>query len=112
MKIPEDWNGDDNPPYIYWMYYFYANMYSLNTLRKSLGLNTFSFKPHCGESGNIDHLAACFMVADGICHGIQLSVSPVLQYLYYLKRIPLAVSPLSNNKLFLEYSKNPFNDFF
>jgi len=34
MRIPEDWNNNDNPPYIYWMYYFYANLYSLNNLRK------------------------------------------------------------------------------
>jgi AMP deaminase len=61
-------------------------------------LNTFSFKPHCGESGNLDHLASCFMTADAICHGIQLDKNPVLKYLYYLKQIGLAVSPLSNSK--------------
>lgn len=31
--------------------------------------------------------------------------SPTLQYLYYLANIGLAVSPLSNNKLFVEYNK-------
>lgn len=37
--------------------------------------------------------------------------SPVLQYLYYLAQVPIAMSPLSNNSLFLEYSKNPLREF-
>lgn len=37
--------------------------------------------------------------------------SPVLQYLYYLAQMPIAMSPLSNNSLFLKYSKNPFREF-
>lgn len=39
------------------------------------------------------------------------SQSPVLQYLYYLAQVPIAMSPLSNNSLFLEYSKNPLKEF-
>ena len=34
-----------------------------------------------------------------------------MQYLYYLAQIPIAMSPLSNNSLFLEYSKNPLREF-
>lgn len=37
--------------------------------------------------------------------------TPVLQYLYFLAQIPIAMSPLSNNSLFLEYAKNPLLDF-
>jgi AMP deaminase len=37
--------------------------------------------------------------------------SPVLQYLYFLAQIPIAMSPLSNNSLFLEYAKNPVLEF-
>lgn len=33
--------------------------------------------------------------------------SPVLQYLYYLAQIGLAMSPLSNSKPFLDYHRNP-----
>lgn len=40
-----------------------------------------------------------------------LPQSPVLQYLYYLAQVPIAMSPLSNNSLFLEYSKNPLREF-
>jgi AMP deaminase len=35
-----------------------------------------------------------------------------MQYLYYLCQIGVAVAPLSNNSLFLEYTQNPFPDFF
>lgn len=37
---------------------------------------------------------------------------PALQYLFYLKQIGLAMSPLSNNALFLTYERNPLPDFF
>lgn len=43
-----------------------------------------------------------------LCSSLQ---SPVLQYLYFLAQIPIAMSPLSNNSLFLEYAKNPLPDF-
>ena len=35
-----------------------------------------------------------------------------MQYLYYLSKIGLAMSPLSNNKLFLSFNENPFPNFF
>ena len=81
---PKDWTSDKDPPYVYWIYYIYANMYTLNALRKERGLNTFKFRPHCGEAGSLDHLATTFLVADGINHGIELNKSPVLTYLFYL----------------------------
>lgn len=37
--------------------------------------------------------------------------APVLQYLYYLAQIGIAMSPLSNNSLFLSYHRNPLPDF-
>ena len=44
--------------------------------------------------------------------GILLRKSPALEYLYYLSQVGIAVSPLSNNKLFLDYNKNPFPEYF
>uniref|UniRef100_A0A8C8DQK5 AMP deaminase n=1 Tax=Oryzias sinensis TaxID=183150 RepID=A0A8C8DQK5_9TELE len=96
---PEQWTTDDNPPYSYYIFYI------------ELGLSTFQFRPHCGEAGSITHLVSAFLAADNISHGLNLKKSPVLQYLYYLTQVPIAMSPLSNNSLFLEYSKNPFRDF-
>jgi AMP deaminase len=37
--------------------------------------------------------------------------APVLQYLYYLAQIGIAMSPLSNNSLFLNYHRNPLSEF-
>lgn len=37
--------------------------------------------------------------------------APVLQYLYYLAQIGIAMSPLSNNSLFLSYHRNPLPEY-
>lgn len=36
---------------------------------------------------------------------------PVLQYLFYLAQIGIAMSPLSNNSLFLNYHRNPLIEY-
>jgi len=109
---PDDWTRDDNPPYGYWNYYFYANLTNLNHLRKLRGLNTFSFRPHCGEAGPLDHLSSSYLVANSINHGNRLERNTVLEYLYYLHQIGMAMSPISNNKLFLKYKDHPFLKYF
>ncbi|NXF24799.1 AMPD1 deaminase, partial [Rhodinocichla rosea] len=103
---PEEWTSPKNPSYTYYIYYMYANILVLNNLRRQRGMNTFLFRPHCGEAGALTHLLAAFMTADNISHGLNLK-----KYLYFLARIPIAMSPLSNNSLFLEYAKNPLLDF-
>ncbi|XP_075706839.1 AMP deaminase 1 isoform X2 [Rhinoderma darwinii] len=108
---PQEWTIEKNPSYTYYIYYMYANIRVLNNLRRERGMNTFLFRPHCGEAGAVTHLLAAFMTADNISHGLNLKKSPVLQYLYFLAKLPIAMSPLSNNSLFLEYAKNPLLDF-
>ncbi|WAR05356.1 AMPD2-like protein, partial [Mya arenaria] len=100
---PDEWTQMDNPPYSYYIFYMYANMVVLNHFRRERGLNTLVFRPHCGEAGNVTHLVAAFMCAENISHGLLLRKVPVLQYLYYLSQIGIAMSPLSNNSLFLNY---------
>ncbi|CAE6421584.1 unnamed protein product [Rhizoctonia solani] len=112
FPYPKDWNTPQNPPYSYWMYYMFANMASLNHWRQARGFSTFVFRPHSGEAGDTDHLAAAFLTAHSISHGILLRKVPALQYLFYLKQIGLAMSPLSNNALFLGYERNPLPEFF
>jgi len=107
----------------------YANMASLNAWRRSRGFSrssncilrstavdaptdTFVLRPHCGEAGDPDHLSSAFLTSHSISHGILLRKVPALQYLFYLKQIGLAMSPLSNNALFLTYERNPFKVFF
>ncbi|VVA27705.1 PREDICTED: AMP deaminase [Prunus dulcis] len=112
MPTPAEWTNEFNPAYSYYAYYCYANLYTLNKLRESKGLPTIKFRPHCGEAGDIDHLAAGFLLCHNISHGINLRKTPVLQYLYYLAQVGLLMSPLSNNSLFLDYHRNPFPMFF
>lgn len=106
------WEYANNPPYSYYLYYLYSNLTSLNHLRQLLGFNTFLLRPHCGEAGDPEHLISAFLTAHSISHGILLRKLPFIQYLYFLDQIGLAMSPLSNNALFLTYDKNPFYSFF
>ncbi|KAI9099699.1 hypothetical protein DFS34DRAFT_678264 [Phlyctochytrium arcticum] len=109
---PKDWNIALNPPYSYWLYYMHSNMSTLNWYRRQRGFNTFVLRPHAGEAGDTDHLTAAFLTSHSISHGILLRKVPALQYLYYLDQIGIAMSPLSNNALFLTYERNPFLNFF
>ncbi|PSN34054.1 AMP deaminase 2 [Blattella germanica] len=111
VTVPEQWNDEENPPYAYYQYYTYANMTVLNHFRREQGLNTFVLRPHCGEAGPIQHLVCGFMMAENISHGLLLRKVPVLQYLYYLAQIGIAMSPLSNNSLFLNYHRNPLPEY-
>lgn len=110
--LPSEWNEKNNPPYSYYMYYMYCNIMILNHVRRERGFNSFVFRPHCGESGAATHLVAGFMLAENISHGLLLRKVPALQYLYYLAQIGIAMSPLSNNSLFLNYQRNPLPEFF
>ncbi|KAI5808174.1 hypothetical protein DFH27DRAFT_590182 [Peziza echinospora] len=112
FPLPKDWATKQNPPYSYWIYYLFANMSSLNVYRKQRGFNTFVLRPHCGEAGDTDHLAAAVLCCHSISHGILLRKVPLLQYIFYLEQIGIAMSPLSNNALFLAYDKNPFLQYF
>lgn len=112
LVTPDQWNTGANPPYTYWLYYLYANMASLNQYRKKLGFNTFVLRPHAGEAGDPEHLIGAFLTSQGIAHGILLRKLPFIQFLYYLEQVGIAMSPLSNNALFLSYEKNPFVDYF
>ncbi|XP_033118747.1 AMP deaminase 2-like isoform X3 [Anneissia japonica] len=108
---PEKWEATENPPYAYYLYYMYSNLVVLNHFRQERGLNTFVLRPHCGEAGPVHHLVSGFMLAENISHGLLLRKAPVLQYLYYLAQVGIAMSPLSNNSLFLNYHRNPLPEF-
>ena len=110
--VPKVWDSPQNPPYSYWVYYLYANMVSLNAWRKRRGFNTFLLRPHCGEAGDPEHLAVAALCAHSISHGLLLRKLPLLQYIFYLEQIGIAMSPLSNNALFLAYERNPFHQYF
>ncbi|KAL7027009.1 hypothetical protein ACKWTF_005262 [Chironomus riparius] len=111
MPKPEEWTDDENPPYSYYIFYMYSNLTVLNNFRRERGLNTFVLRPHCGEAGAVQHLVCGYLMAENISHGLLLRKVPVLQYLYYLAQIGIAMSPLSNNSLFLNYHRNPLPEY-
>uniref|UniRef100_A0A034V694 AMP deaminase n=1 Tax=Bactrocera dorsalis TaxID=27457 RepID=A0A034V694_BACDO len=111
IPTPEAWSEEENPPYAYYIYYMYANMTVLNQYRKARGMNTFVLRPHCGEAGPVQHLVCGYLMAENISHGLLLRKVPVLQYLFYLTQIGIAMSPLSNNSLFLNYHRNPLPEY-
>lgn len=106
-------------------------------LYRERGMNTFVLRPHCGkmiytifalkfldisillhlfssptgEAGPVQHLVCGFLMSENISHGLLLRKVPVLQYLYYLAQIGIAMSPLSNNSLFLNYHRNPLPEY-
>ena len=112
FPAPKHWQYKQDPPYSYWCYYIAANIKSLNDFRRAREMSTFEFRPHCGEAGDPEHLVAAYLLAEKINHGIVLRKIPGLQLLYYLSQIGIAMSPLSNNKLFLDYHRNPFVKYF
>lgn len=112
FPVPRVWDTKQNPPYTYWIYYLFANLVSLNHWRKQRGFNTFVLRPHCGEAGDSEHLAAAALCCHSISHGLLLRKVPLLQYIFYLEQIGIAMSPLSNNALFLAYERNPFHQYF
>ena len=71
----------------------WGNLVTLNALRRAKGLNLITLRPHCGESGDPSHLAGAYLCAASINHGIRLSDSAVLQYLYYVDQVGLSISP-------------------
>jgi len=109
---PKKWTNEENPAYCWQLYYLWANIKVVNEIRKSKGLNTFTLRPHAGETGDVMHLAATYILADSINHGINLDKQVTLQHLYYLDQIGLSVSPLSNNFLFRKMKDSPFPKFF
>jgi AMP deaminase len=95
LPLPEAWDLPDQPPYHYWTFFLAENVKSLNLLRETRRFSLFSYRPHAGEAGDPDHLAAAFLTAESINHGINLEVTPALQYLYYLAQVRVFVCAVS-----------------
>lgn len=111
LTYPHDYTAETNPPYNMYLYYLWANIVSLNAFRASRELGTFSFRPQCGERGSVDHLIGGFLLARSISQGVTLAAHPVMEYMYYLAQIGIAMSPLSNTAKAAPYLANPFPRF-
>ncbi|QHO28237.1 AMP deaminase [Arachis hypogaea] len=45
MPTPAEWTNEFNPAYSYYLYYCYANLYTLNKLRESKGMTAIKLRP-------------------------------------------------------------------
>jgi len=109
---PHMWTSPKNPAYWWQLYFLWANLEVLNSLRRAKGLNTIAFRPHAGETGNPLNLACTYILCESIAHGMNLDQQVSLQYLYYLDQVGMSCSPLSNNFLFRKIGDSPFLKFF
>jgi len=107
-----EWEREEQPNYSWQLYMLWGSLRTLNMLRDARGLNTIALRPHCGESGDPNHLAGAYLCAASINHGIRLNESSVLQYLYYLDQVGCSISPISNHFLFVKAVNSPFPKFF
>lgn len=112
LPPPARWTSAEQPPYAYYLYYLNANIQSLNHFRLLTGRNVFDFRPHCGETGDVAHLAAAYLAAKHIAHGTQLRDNPALSYLYYINQIGITASPLGETAVHTLVRDNPFPVFF
>lgn len=87
LPPPKEWTSNIQPPYHYWAYYLSANLRSLNELRAKRKMTQFTFRPHAGEAGDVDHLMSAFLTAEAVNHGITMKREPAVQYLYYLAQV-------------------------
>lgn len=72
VSTPDKWEGKENPPYGYYLYFMYANLAVLNHFRRERSLNTFVLRPHCGEAGPVQHLVSAYLLSENISHGLLL----------------------------------------
>jgi len=105
---PTAWHDIHDPPHFYYMYHLWANISQLNTLRIAKNKKKFLFKP---LANNHEDLLPCYLLADSILNGISLEKSPVLQYLFVLDKIGVAMNPMGDDATIAPYSSHPFNKF-
>ncbi|ELP93563.1 AMP deaminase, putative [Entamoeba invadens IP1] len=109
--LPSEYKEPSEPPFQYWIFFLRMNISVLNNLRKSLRLNTFVFRPHCGETGDPMHCASAFLTADSISHGITLDDQNMLQYLFILAQIGISCCPIYDKFLY-DSVEHPFVKYF
>ncbi|KAK4483781.1 hypothetical protein RD792_010985 [Penstemon davidsonii] len=90
MPTPAQWTNIFNPAFSYYAYYCYANLYTLN---KVCILIHFSFAQSSSKLRESKGMTT-------------------IKFRPHSGEIGLAMSPLSNNSLFLDYHRNPLPMFF
>ncbi|KAG5491384.1 hypothetical protein JIQ42_01285 [Leishmania sp. Namibia] len=82
---------------LYYMYYLYANLVVLNSLRRRKGLVPFQLRCSGNKPTGMDDLIGAYILSDVITRATKITDYPVLQYLCGLHRVGLTVSPLCDH---------------
>ncbi|TPP44736.1 Adenosine/AMP deaminase family protein [Leishmania donovani] len=82
---------------LYYMYYLYANLAVLNSLRRRKGLEPLQLRCTGNKPTGMDDLIGAYILSDVITRATKITDYPVLQYLCGLHRVGLTVSPLCDH---------------
>ncbi|KAK7200910.1 AMP deaminase [Novymonas esmeraldas] len=91
---PDEVRIDDKQSSLYYMYYLYANLAVLNSLRRRKGLVALQLRCAGNKPTGMDDLIGGYILSDVVTRATKITDYPVLQYLCGLHRVGLAVSPL------------------
>ncbi|EPY19670.1 AMP deaminase [Strigomonas culicis] len=95
---------------LYYLYYVYANLTVLNSLRRRQGFNTFQLRV---RGSTMDSATGGYLLADVITRATSMMNHSVLQYLCGLHRIGLTISPLCDSTMgTVPYQNNPLPNYF
>ncbi|KAG5492896.1 hypothetical protein JKF63_01476 [Porcisia hertigi] len=97
---------------LYYMYYVYANLAVLNSLRKRKRLLPLQLRCSANKTTGMDDLIGGYILSDVITRAIKIADYPVLQYLCGLHRVGLTLSPLSDHmENIVPYKDHPLPHF-
>ncbi|EPY35860.1 adenosine monophosphate deaminase, partial [Strigomonas culicis] len=98
---------------MYFLYYVWANLTSLNALRRRRGFNTLQLRAVLPAGTSRTTLAVAYLLCDHVIDGCALHERPVLQYLFGIHRIGVSMAPLSTNGLgSVSFADHPFMQLF
>ncbi|AYU75806.1 adenosine monophosphate deaminase, putative [Leishmania donovani] len=91
----------------YLCYYIWANLCSLNALRRRRGQNVLQLRvvassatmPNTSSAHDASLLLLSYLIADVVVDAVALDRQPVLQYLYGLHQIGVAMCPIARSSL-------------
>lgn len=97
---------------LYYLYYLYANLSVLNSLRRRKGLDALQLRCTGNKPAGMDDLIGGYMLADVITQATKLADYPVLQYLCGLHHVGLTFSPLCDHmEGTVSYKNHPLPNF-
>lgn len=104
--------GSEKESPLYYLYYLYANLTVLNSIRRRLGLNTLQLRISGDHRTGMNDLIGSYMLCDALVRATKIKDYPVLQYLCGCHRMGLVVSPFADHiQGAISYKDHPLLNF-